>query len=106
MFGINGGGFVGRLGADVEIDQANNRAKCRVAISMDKEYSEWVTVWVAGPKSGVLDWLAKGKKGDKLAVMASRLSTKPNPKVDVAIWLNVNANSSDVELVPQQAKDD
>lgn len=99
MFGIRGGGFTARLGNDVEIDSANNRAKLRCAIQMDKEYTEWVSVLVNGPKSGNLDWLAKGKKGDEVSIVSSQISTKPNDKG--GLWVNVSCSSMDVRLFPK-----
>lgn len=105
-FGINGGGFLARLGADVELDPVNNRAKLRCAIQMDKEYTEWVSVLVNGPKSGNLDWLGKGRKGDEVAFIATRLVTKPKVPGDdkAGVWINITASSMDIRLIPKAAK--
>ncbi len=94
--------FVGNLGSDVEVQA--DKAKLSVAIRMSAEYTQWVSVTAWPTKNGGgLEYLGKGKKGDRVVILASTLTAKPDGKDPAKIWWNVSAQAMDCTIVPKGA---
>lgn len=94
--------FIGTLGRDVEVQA--DKAKFSLALRMSAEHTEWVGVTAWPTKNGGgLDYLGKGKKGDRVVIIGGTLTTKPDAKEPTKIWWNLSVQAMDCTVIPKGA---